>query len=61
MENGNGKEIFGIRYTFAVVVRGELGDIDKLILFLKASNLTVAHQQLGQNKMWIQEQGDDDD
>ena len=43
----------GVKFTFAVVVRGELGQINKLIDFLKASDLTVAHQEIGQSKMWI--------
>jgi len=55
-ENGN----LGDTFTFAVVVRGSLPDINSLIEFLKNSKLRVAHQQLGQNKMWIKE-GDSDD
>ncbi len=51
MENGNGN--IGSKFTFAVVVRGELEDINTLIDFLKNSRLTIAHQQIGQNKMWI--------
>ena len=58
MRGGNGN--LGDTFTFAVVVRGNLPDINELIEFLKRSELRVAHQQLGQNKMWIKE-GDSDD
>ena len=55
MENERENNFLGTKYTFAVVVRGELNEINELIVFLKASNLTVAHQQLGQKKMYIKE------
>lgn len=55
MENQDGN-IIGNKFTFAVVVRGELEAINKLISFLKASGLTVAHQEIGQNKMWIKQE-----
>ena len=58
MENTD-RNGFGIKFTFAVVVRGELDQINKLIDFLKASDLTVAHQQIGQKKMWIKEDTND--
>ena len=58
MENRNG--YMGVTFTFAVVVRGKLGDIDTLMDFLKASELTVAHQEIGQNKMWIKQEVDND-
>jgi hypothetical protein len=51
MKNGNGK--IGTCFTFAVVVRGELEHINELIDFLKASDLTIAHQEIGTVKMWI--------
>jgi len=54
MENGNGNG-FGAKFTFATVVRGELPEINALIEFLKASDLVIAHQQIGQNKMYIKE------
>jgi len=50
--DGNG---FGTKFTYAVVVRGELDEINLLIDFLKASDLTIAHSEIGQNKMWIQQ------
>jgi len=56
MENGNEK--FGTCFTFAIVLRGELEEINELIDFLKASNLTIAHQEIGQRKMWIKKEGD---
>lgn len=55
MEMGNGND-FGVNFTFAAVVRGELSDINDLIEFLKASNLTVAHQEIGQVKMYIKKE-----
>lgn len=56
MEKGNGN--IGTCFTFAVVVRGELEHINALIDFLKASDLKVAHQEIGQQKMWIKKDGD---
>ena len=56
MEREIGNDL-GVKFTFAVVVRGELDQINKLIDFLKASGLTVAHQQIGQKKMWIKQEG----
>jgi hypothetical protein len=56
MEKRNEK--IGTSFTFAVVVRGELEDINKLIDFLKASNLVIAHQQIGQQKMYIKKERD---
>jgi hypothetical protein len=49
----NGNEKIGTCFTFAIVVRGELQQINELIYFLKASDLTIAHQEIGQEKMWI--------
>jgi len=54
MKNGNGK--IGSCFTFAVVVRGELENINELIDFLKASDLVIAHQEIGQTKMWIKKE-----
>ena len=52
MRNGNNE--IGTCFTFAIVLRGELSDINKLIDFLKnSSNLKIAHQQIGQEKMYI--------
>ena len=53
MRNGNGNGNLGTTFTFAVVVRGELEQINALIDFLKASDLVIAHQEIGQIKMWI--------
>lgn len=50
MKNGNE---YGKTFTFAVVLRGQLEEINSLINFLSTSGLTVAHQQIGQEKMWI--------
>ena len=58
MGNGNGN-IIGSKFTFGVVLRGQLEDINILIEFLKQSNLVVAHQEIGQEKMWIKKDGDD--
>lgn len=52
MGNGNGNNI-GSKFTFGIVLRGQLEDINILIEFLKQSNLIVAHQEIGQEKMWI--------
>lgn len=51
MKNEN--QNFGTDFTFAVVIRGQLEDINKLIDFLKTCNLTIAHQEIGTVKMWI--------
>jgi hypothetical protein len=56
MENKNDK--IGTCFTFAVVVRGELEAIDSLIDFLKQSDLVIAHQQIGQTRMWIKRDGE---
>lgn len=52
-ENGN---YFGKTFTFAVVLRGQLEDINNLINFLNTSGLTVAHQEIGQEKMYIKKE-----
>lgn len=57
MENGN-KNVFGTKFTYGVVVRGELGQINNLIDFLKASDLVIAYSELGQEKLWITKAGD---
>ena len=44
---------YGTTFTFGLVVRGDLESITNLINFLNTSSLTVAHQEIGQNKMWI--------
>jgi len=54
MEKENG-DVFGTKYTFGLVIRGDITDINSLISFLKASNLTVVHQQMGTKKMYIEE------
>ncbi|MCJ7570960.1 MAG: hypothetical protein MUO82_03665 [Candidatus Thermoplasmatota archaeon] len=54
---GNGNEAIGTKFTFAVVIRGELSDINILIDFLKSSNLVIAHQEIGQDRMWIKKEG----
>lgn len=56
MRNGNNE--IGTCFTFAVVVRGELEDINKLIDFLKNSELKIAHQEIGQVKMFIKKDGE---
>jgi len=48
----------GSKFTFAIVIRGELEQINELIDFLKRSDLVIAHQEIGQTKMWIKK-GDD--
>ena len=48
-------EDFEMVFTFAVVVRGEISDINALVDFLKESDLVIAHKQLGQKKLWIKE------
>jgi hypothetical protein len=56
----NGTEKLGTNFTFAVVVRGELEEINTLIDFLKKSSLTVAYQEIGQQKMWIKREDQDE-
>ena len=58
MEMGNGN--IGTKFTFGIVLRGELQDINKLIDYLKQSDLVVAFQEIGQNKMWIKTEGNND-
>ncbi len=57
MGNGN-KNNFGTTYSYAVVVRGQLPEINKLMEFLKASELVIAHDEIGQEKLWIKKDGD---
>ena len=57
MEDEDINTNFEMKFTFAVVVRGEIGDINDLITFLKESHLIIAHKELGQNKLWIKEEG----
>jgi len=49
----NEDEEFKMNFTFALVLRGEMNDINNLLEFLKSSNLRIAHSQLSQNKLWI--------
>ena len=58
MEKRNGNREIGTCFTFAVVVRGQLVDVNKLIDFLKESDLIIAHQEIGQTKMWIKKGGE---
>ena len=52
MRNGNTN--FGKVFTYALVIRGELEAINDLINFLNTrSDITVAHQEIGQEKMYI--------
>jgi len=55
MRNGN---VMGSKFTFAIVIRGELEQINELIDFLKRSDLVIAHQEIGQEKMWIKKTED---
>ena len=57
MKDGN-KDVFGAKFTYGLVVRGELSEINKLIEFLKAGDLTIAYSELGQEKLWITKAGD---
>ena len=57
----NGNNSFGSKYTYGVVVRGELTEIQALIDFLKSSNLVVAHSELGDQKLFIKKDGDNTD
>ena len=59
MKDGN-KEI-GTCFTFAVIVRAELTEINRLIDFLKASDLKVAYQEISQEKLWIKKGGNKND
>jgi len=53
-------EDFEMVFTFGVILRGQLSDINKLVDFLKEdSNLIIAHKQLGQKKLWIKEVNND--
>lgn len=54
MGNGN---YLGTKFTFGIVLRGELSDINKLVDYIKESNLTVAFQEISQEKMWIKKGG----
>lgn len=54
----NGNQNFGSKYTYGVVVRGELSEIQELIDFLKNSNLIVAHSELGAQKLFIKKDGE---
>jgi len=56
MGDGDGNNNFGSKYTYAVVVRGSLSDINQLVEFLEQSNLVIAHTELGTVKMWIQKE-----
>jgi hypothetical protein len=56
MRDGNNE--IGTCFTFAVVVRGELEEINRLIDFLKASDLKIAHQKISEEKLWIKKDGD---
>lgn len=51
-------EDFEMVFTFGVILRGQLSEINKLVDFLKESNLVIAHKQLGQKKLWIKEDND---
>lgn len=44
-------------FTFALVVRGKLPEIQELINYLNVSTLKVAHKEIGQEKMWIKKEG----
>lgn len=54
--DGDAPANFDMKFTFAVVVRGEINDINELVEFLKQSNLVIAHKELGQKKLWITEE-----
>ena len=53
MANGNNKFVFGTTYTYGVVVRGNLDQINLLIDFLKSSDLVIAFNELGTEKLYI--------
>jgi len=59
MEDGDTNADFKMNFTFALVLRGEMNDINNLLEFLKRSNLRIAHKQLSQNKLWIKEGKDE--
>ena len=56
--DGDNNDDFAMKFTFAVVVRGEISDIKNLIEFLKNSKLVIAHKELGEEKLWITKAGD---
>jgi hypothetical protein len=58
IKNGNGN--IGSKFTFGIVLRGEISEINKLIDYLKQSSLKVAFQEIGQNKMWIKTEVNND-
>lgn len=47
---------FGATFTYGLVIRGELSEINRLIDFLKNSDLVIAHSQIGQKKLFIKEE-----
>lgn len=47
----------GTIFTFAVVTRGDLNSINELIAFLNSSDLTIAHKEIGQEKLYIKKGG----
>ena len=49
----NGNRNYGTTFTFGIIVRGNLESIQNLVNFLNTSGLKVAHQEIGQEKMWI--------
>ena len=57
MKDGN-KNVFGTKFTYGVVVRGDLSEINDLVEFLKASKLVIAYSEMGQEKLWITKAGD---
>ena len=56
MEMGNGNRNIGTCFTFGLVIRGELDEIQELIEYLKESDLTIAHQEIGQTRMYIRKE-----
>ena len=52
----NGNYNFGSKYTYGVIVRGELSEIQDLIAFLKTTNLIVAHSELGTKKLYFKKE-----
>ena len=56
MKDGNYE--IGTCFSFGLVLRGELQEINRLIDFLKASDLRVAYQEISQEKLWIKKEGD---
>ena len=59
MKDGN-KDVFGTKFTYGLVVRGDLSEVNKLVEFLKQSDLVVAYSELGQEKLYISKAGDND-